>query len=128
MPLLTPRHPDLRRLLANPATTVVICLCADWCGTCRDYRPAFEELAAQLPDDHLLIWLDVEDDADWLDAAEDIEQFPTLWIERDGVVRFYGPMLPHIRQLDDLLARLRDQRYDGRCVAPNLRAALLASA
>ena len=44
-PLLTPvsalpDHPDL---LASPL--VVLALCADWCGTCRDFRQVLQQLA-----------------------------------------------------------------------------------
>ena len=29
---------------------LVACLCAAWCGTCRDYRAGFEALAARFPE------------------------------------------------------------------------------
>lgn len=126
MPALTPEDPELATRLSDPATTLVACLCADWCGTCRDYRPAFESLAARLPDDHILVWLDIEDDADYLDGVDDdVEQFPTLFIEKQGVVSFFGPMLPHISQLEDLLLRLREGRYQASTQGPALRASLL---
>lgn len=125
MPLLTFNHPELATRLNDPATTLVVCLCADWCGTCRDYAPRFTELAARLPPDHILVWLDIEDHAELLDD-EDVENFPTLWVEADGRLRFYGPMLPHIGQLEDILQRLREGRYGGGAKGPDLRGALIA--
>lgn len=85
---------------------LVVCLCAAWCGTCRDYESGFRELEAQYPDVGFL-WVDIEDEdsgvEDW-----DIENFPTLLIQRKELVLFFGPMLPHhriLRQtLDSLLA------------------------
>ena len=72
---------------------LVACLCAAWCGTCRDYREGFQALAERFPNTRFL-WLDVEDDADILDDY-DVENFPTLLIQRHDSVLFFGPMLPH---------------------------------
>jgi len=72
---------------------LVACLCAAWCGTCRDYQAGFQALAARFPNARF-VWLDVEDDADILDDY-DVENFPTLLIQRHDSVLFFGPMLPH---------------------------------
>jgi len=72
---------------------LVACLCAAWCGTCRDYREGFQALAERFPNARFL-WLDVEDDADILDDY-DVENFPTLLIQRHDSVLFFGAMLPH---------------------------------
>jgi len=71
---------------------LVACLCAAWCGTCRDYQAGFEALAASFPT-ATFWWLDVEDDADRLPDL-DVENFPTLVIQRGPHVLFFGPMLP----------------------------------
>jgi thiol-disulfide isomerase/thioredoxin len=78
---------------------LVACLCAAWCGTCRDYAAGFHALAERFPDTRFL-WLDVEDEADLLDDYE-VDNFPTLLIQRHDAVLFFGPMLPH----HDLLQR-----------------------
>ena len=78
---------------------LVACLCAAWCGTCRDYRAGFDALATRFPEARFL-WLDVEDDAELLDDYE-VETFPTLLIQRHEAVLFFGTMLPH----HDLLQR-----------------------
>ncbi|MDD2991524.1 MAG: thioredoxin domain-containing protein [Zoogloea sp.] len=72
---------------------LVACLCAAWCGTCRDYRAGFEAMAARFPQARFL-WLDIEDDADLLDDY-DVENFPTLLIQRHDSVLFFGTLLPH---------------------------------
>jgi len=77
----------------KPPEFLVACLCAAWCGTCRDYRTGFDALAAQFPGTRFL-WLDVEDEAELLDDYE-VENFPTLLIQRDDTVLFFGTMLPH---------------------------------
>lgn len=71
---------------------LVVCLCAEWCGTCRDYREGFEALATEFPQASFL-WFDVEDDAD-LVGDFDVENFPTLLIQRRDHVLLYGPQLP----------------------------------
>lgn len=76
---------------------LVVCLCAAWCGTCREYEEGFRELQASYPDVGF-IWVDIEDEnsgvEDW-----DIDNFPTLLIQRNELVLFFGPMLPHHRVL-----------------------------
>lgn len=71
---------------------VVACLCAAWCDVCTAYRPGFDKLAAAHPD-KLFIWIDIEDRAD-LVGDFDVENFPTLLIQRGGDVLFYGTTLP----------------------------------
>ncbi len=85
-----------------PATTVqVVCLCADWCGTCREYAQAYAALRASRPDVSFH-WIDVEDDADLLGDL-DIENFPTLLIGVAGQPVFFGVLLPHIQTLERLV-------------------------
>ncbi|MDB5800931.1 MAG: thioredoxin-like protein [Rhodocyclales bacterium] len=80
---------------------LVACLCAQWCGSCRDYRPAFEAMGARFPAVSLA-WVDVEDEPE-VAGDIDIDNFPTLVIQRGADVLFCGPMLPHIAQLERLL-------------------------
>ncbi|MEC5386326.1 thioredoxin family protein [Uliginosibacterium sp. H3] len=97
---------------------LVACLCAQWCGACREYRPAFEALATAFPDTRFA-WVDVEDEPD-VAGDIDIDNFPTLVIQRGASVVFCGPMLPHISQLERLLQTLMAQ-------TPEESRALLAS-
>ena len=71
---------------------VVACLCAAWCGTCGSYRSAFEALAARHPD-KTFVWIDIEDQAEVVGDL-DVENFPTLLLQRDDTVAFFGTMLP----------------------------------
>jgi thiol-disulfide isomerase/thioredoxin len=70
----------------------VACLCAAWCGTCSTYRATFEEIAARHPDKQF-VWIDIEDQAD-LVGDLDVENFPTLLLQRGGTVAFFGTMVP----------------------------------
>ncbi|WP_398308185.1 thioredoxin family protein [Zoogloea sp.] len=86
---------------------LVACLCAAWCGTCRDYQAGFHALAERFPAARFL-WIDVEDDADLVDDY-DVENFPTLLIQRDDTVVFFGTMLPHLELLQRTLESFHAQ-------------------
>jgi thiol-disulfide isomerase/thioredoxin len=81
---------------------VVACLCAGWCDVCKQYRSGFDALADQYPQ-HQFVWIDIEDQAD-LVGDLDIENFPTVLIQKDEIVAFYGTMMPEPR----LVARIME--------------------
>ena len=107
MPVVKAHLPDtaeIRERLSGPADLLVACYCAAWCDTCTLYRDRFDSLATQHPE-HAFVWIDIEDHPELL-GEEDVENFPTLAIERQGTVLFFGTMLPHIQQLERLLLTL----------------------
>lgn len=95
---------------ALPQEFFVACLCAEWCGTCRDYRDGFNALREQFPD-VAFRWVDVEDESDLINDP-DVENFPTLLIQRGNAVLFYGVMLPQHGLLKRLIETYRDQTPD----------------
>ena len=80
---------------------IVACLCAAWCGTCGGYRAAFDALAARHPD-KTFVWIDIEDQADVVGDL-DVDNFPTLLLQRDDTVAFFGPMLPDAQLAERLV-------------------------
>jgi hypothetical protein len=81
--------------MTRPAATDALriaCLCAAWCGTCRDYEAVLEAQRAALPD-ALYTWVDIEDHEDVVDDIE-IEDFPTVLIARGDTVLFFGTITP----------------------------------
>ncbi|MFT4266625.1 MAG: thioredoxin family protein [Xenophilus sp.] len=82
----------------------VVCLCAEWCGTCRDYRPLMRQVAQAHPQMRFA-WVDIEDHADLADDF-DVETFPTLLVADAGGQRFLGPLLPNGQALSRLLGAL----------------------
>lgn len=113
-----PTDPYLPARLAGQNAILVACLCADWCGTCREYLPKFQALAERLPT-HVFLWLDVEDHAELI-GDDDIEDFPTLLVQDATGIRFYGTMLPHIGHLEKLLATLADTPAAAPLAGPDL--------
>lgn len=83
----------------------VYCLCAEWCGVCREWRARFEALAAAHPQDRF-VWVDVDAQEAVLDVL-DIETFPVLLIAQDGEPLFCGPVLPTAGVVERLLQGLQ---------------------
>ena len=80
---------------------LVACLCAQWCGSCRDYRGTFDQIADAFPEMRF-VWVDIEDEADFVDPIE-VENFPTLLIASAAGPQFFGPLTPHKETLVRLL-------------------------
>ncbi|MGH8777552.1 thioredoxin family protein [Paraburkholderia sp.] len=107
----------------RPGTLFVACLCADWCGTCREYRPAFDALADRHPE-VCFAWIDIENHADRFDDL-DVENFPTILIEDAVTTRFFGTVLPQAAIVERMLSDLT--ALPGVTGAPKLRPALAAA-
>ncbi|MDO4592175.1 MAG: thioredoxin family protein [Comamonadaceae bacterium] len=84
----------------------VVCLCAAWCGVCRQYESEFRALQARFP--HVRFdWVDVEDEEARIGDV-DVETFPTLLLGRGDGALFLGPLLPQIKVLERLIASFVD--------------------
>ncbi len=110
MPYFT-LHNDNRAALASSLQAagddawLVMCLCADWCNTCKSYQAPFAQLAAQFAQQYPamhFVWLDIEDHADVMGDI-DIENFPTLLLQKGQETAFFGTMLPEISLAQRLL-------------------------
>ena len=101
--------------LSSSSSLLVACLCAQWCGSCREYRSLFDEVADAFPEMRFL-WIDIEDEADLVDPVE-VENFPTLLIASGASVRFFGPLMPHKETLVRLLRAQADATSDGAATA-----------
>jgi thiol-disulfide isomerase/thioredoxin len=82
---------------------LVACLCAQWCGTCRDYVATVDATAPAFGKAVDWRWIDIEDEAALLDGV-DVENFPTLLIARGERVLFFGTVTPQPQTLARLLA------------------------
>jgi thioredoxin-like negative regulator of GroEL len=103
MSSLTLQHDNRAELLGalSGEVWIVACLCAAWCDVCRQFRPAFDALAARHPDQRF-VWIDIEDEADIV-GDFDVEDFPTLLMQRGDTVVFFGTVLPDAGQAQRLL-------------------------
>ena len=99
---------------------LVVCLCAEWCGSCRDYHAVFDAARARLADRARFAWIDIEDHPDVLGAIE-VEDFPALLIARGDEIAFFGSITPHAAALARLvetalagaLGHVKDPRLAG---------------
>lgn len=89
----------------------VVCLCAAWCGTCREYEATFAQLQQALPQ-HRYRWIDIEDEADFVGDV-DVETFPTLLVAWQGQVMFAGPVLPRLGDAQRLIEVQQHQAERG---------------
>ena len=93
---------------ATPSTTWwAVCLCAEWCRVCGEYRVLFDALAQEMPHTRF-VWVDVEDE-DEIAGDLDVETFPTLLIADGTHARFLGPLLPQPQVLARLLGSLQSE-------------------
>ena len=83
---------------------LVACLCAAWCDTCVAYRPGFLALAGRFPRAEFR-WVDIEDDAEAVEDM-DVDNFPTILVQRGSETLFHGVMLPHHEHLERLLQKI----------------------
>jgi len=83
---------------------LVACLCAGWCGTCGGYAEVFASLQPEFPQARFA-WVDVEDQAEWVEPV-DIENFPTLLLAAGDRVVFFGSVTPHLDTLRRLVSTL----------------------
>jgi thioredoxin reductase (NADPH) len=107
MSLLTPAALKSRsgaELRAAPGL-LVVCLCAEWCDTCREFRRAFARMAQADPGG-TYVWLDIEDESELIGDL-DVEDFPTLAVFRRGEPVFFGVTLPQEAVVQRTLAALR---------------------
>ena len=93
---------------ATEPTWWVACLCAAWCGVCREWLPQFKAQAQAHP--HMrFAWVDVEDEDEAMGEV-DIETFPTLLVGRGESVMYLAPIPPLGTQFIRLIARLQAQQ------------------
>lgn len=93
------------------ADLLLVCLCAEWCGVCRDFRSRFDQVQARFPQVRFE-WVDVEDQADLVDPLE-VDDFPTVLIGSGDAPVFFGPVRPQAEALERLLRDRIDSAQAG---------------
>lgn len=90
---------------ASADALLVVCLCAQWCDVCEEYRSSFAQVQANIllqhPDTRFA-WLDIEDQAELLEPL-DVENFPTILMATGDTPRFFGVITPQPQTLERLV-------------------------
>jgi thioredoxin-like negative regulator of GroEL len=86
---------------------LVACLCAAWCGTCKEYLATFNTARDAAPPGERFVWVDIEDEAEVVDDI-DVENFPTVLVARGDTVLYFGVLLPQPGHLARLLQAARE--------------------
>ena len=92
-------------------TLLVSCLCAEWCGTCKEYVPLFASLKQVFPS-VTFQWIDIEDACDLVDPVE-VDNFPTILIASPGQAHFFGSITPHLETLRRLIQAHLEEAVPG---------------
>jgi len=87
----------------TPSPLLMACLCANWCGTCRDYEAVFAACATEFGARVQPLWVDIEDEAELVDDI-DVDNFPTLLLASGDELLFLGTITPHAQTLSRLVA------------------------
>ena len=117
---------SIARALTDDAPLLVACLCAAWCRTCDGLRPAIEDWARTRAD-LALVWLDVEDDAELVEDME-VENFPTILVQRGAETLFFGPVPPRVSNVERVVEATARGGAAQAGEVPDLRARLLGAA
>ena len=77
---------EIGRILARPSGQLILVLGAEaWCEKCQSLKSSFEELALQAPTHVVMLWLDLEEHAEFLgDYIPD--SLPELCIYQRGML------------------------------------------
>lgn len=89
----------------------MVCLCALWCGNCRDYQSPFESRQVEFQGRARFSWIDIEDQSEVIGDME-VENFPTLFLLKGDVPLFFGPLTPQPGVLAQLVQTALEGRLD----------------
>ena len=109
-------RPELIRTLTQTLNVdgwVVACLCAAWCGSCNEYATTFTALAKRHPSTQF-VWIDIEDHADLIGDL-DIENFPTLLMQRGHIVTFLAPAGMDLQQAERIFLAQQEKNVSELC-------------
>jgi thiol-disulfide isomerase/thioredoxin len=102
----------------------LILFCAEWCGSCREFKTHFDALEVKKL---TKIWLDIEDHAALLEDIK-ISNLPTiLAVSKDGLSFYFGEIPPKKVLLETILNNLSLGKIPQKSIPNNLQQLLHAT-
>ena len=86
---------------ANNDNKLVVCLCADWCNNCNDWKNPLIALSEKYPND-FFIWMDIERHSDTVSEV-DLDTLPVLLVQKNNDIIFLGAVVPRVNTIIPLL-------------------------
>ncbi|AGF49961.1 thioredoxin-like protein [Candidatus Kinetoplastibacterium blastocrithidii TCC012E] len=112
-------YPNKDKFLINKEDCyLILCFCAEWCATCRQYKQKLSILSEQLKK-HTFYWIDIEDNYE-LVGDEDITNFPTLLVQIDEKTVFYGSIDSNIDYLNMIIRTVTNNNKNIATKLPNI--------
>lgn len=90
---------------------MVVVLCAEWCGVCREFRQQWDAHVFAKHDEVAYRWVDIEDRADLAGDLE-IDTFPSLAVFAGPVPVFFGAISPNMEILQRVSQSAAVQRFN----------------
>lgn len=93
----------------------LILFCADWCSSCREFKPTFD--AFHLPG-LSRYWVDIENDENTMPGIE-IENLPSVFVlSNDKLSWYFGEIRPSLLFLEKILTDLEAGKFESRPIEP----------
>ena len=93
----------------------LILFCADWCSSCREFRPAFDAFNYPGLSRH---WLDIENDEQQMLGIE-VENLPSIFaLSNDKLSWYFGAIRPSSLFLEKILTDLEAGKFESRPIEP----------
>lgn len=93
----------------------LVLFCADWCSSCREFKPTFDALHIPGLSRH---WVDIERDEQLMSEIE-VENLPSvLVLSNDKLSWYFGEIRPSSLFLEKILTDLEAGKFESRPVEP----------
>ncbi len=89
----------------------LILFCADWCSSCREFKPNFDALNIPSLSRY---WVDIEKD-EWLMSEIEVENLPSVFlVSTDKASWYFGEIRPSSLFLEKILNDLEAGKFESK--------------
>jgi thiol-disulfide isomerase/thioredoxin len=94
----------------------LVLFCADWCSSCREFKPAFDALYIPGLSRH---WVDIERDEQLMPEIE-VENLPSVFVlSNDKLSWYFGEIRPSSLFLEKILTDLEAGKFESKPIEPH---------